>query len=1089
MKEIGMNRLQCWEDIIGNGFAFENIIEELLKVMFPTEKYTHTIKTRDGGKDFVCITQNNEKYWAECKNYSSPLATSDVAKTFVMAIAEDVKKVMLFSVSSFTEIAIQEIGNYTEKINYEVKLYDGDALNALMFQYINEISLSDDFKKKFLLSYHDINQFTVFSSIIKNNYQNESAENFFCIGDLLTYQFYFKNNTDHIMEVTYSLNDSQISDELLLISESAKRQDDTLTIEAGSYVKLSYTFRIINFRHPLCLFGLSYSINGKSYFLQGKNVKCEWIAEVPLLGEGRQYLQKLKEQYIESNELALINVYGNSGVGKSRLIREIRNAYEDLNKKIIFIPVQNTSDNGKVFIRKLVSSIKNLPYLSGENIQVNSKELVYQILYNSRFEMEQNFEEIFFFIYKSLEGRQKIIVAIDDLQFGDALLIKAVKNILRTANNNLILITGFNKDYLFNGTNADKLFKAVKAHADTEYNKNIELSNFNSLIAKEYIYNCLDRSLLYDNRLEKAIDLFVQFCGTNPLVLHQTILYLEQKKILEKAGDSFFVSDIEAFHQIIQTLTPELRDVLRERHRLIKENFPSDAYIHYLTFMIILSVFRKITPKIYYILFPDEPEEYLHQLLVLGLIKYSDDGELTFYHQKLEIFYYDFPVSELNSTHIKGFIERIPDNFSNEKFIISEKINRISQHEFDLALFCIDTVEYGMEYRFATAIFSQMNYFNISEENFLKVIEYYYRVVQHHKGIRYKISGYEKEVHNLIKNIVKYKNYAELSWRITLTCVNALIQLHLNKNALEILETFESHINEFDCSENKLKNIKSALYNRLGVIYTTYNNVDKADSYLRLSLELGRETGDKYKIIEAYSDYGSLYYDKKGKIRKTYRYWNKIFSIYKKTKSTNYEYLMPKCYYYKIYVCLLQYKYKKAQCLLEEYKSLYWNETEGHYKIKIIFMNIVLEMVKSNNLKKADLNELIMLINRVEDECVYNGTVREYYKVFYLKAIYFLFFKGDRGKAYENFQIAFKEIMDFDMDSDLMIQKYLLTLQEIDKWILYLENEYGKTSSRLLSEQYLSKAREKIQYVYKNNSVQFSMPLKSRRQKMKFPRL
>ncbi|MBD5555313.1 MAG: hypothetical protein HDQ95_08260 [Roseburia sp.] len=1084
-----MSRLQCWKDIIGDGFAFEDIIGELLKVMFPTEKYTHTIKTRDGGKDFVCITQNQEKYWAECKNYTSPLATSDVAKTFVMAIAEDVKKVMLFSISPFTEIAIQEISSYTEKINYEVKLYDGDALNALMFQYINEINLSNDFRKKFLLSYHAANQLTVFSSIIKNNYQNESAENFFCIGDLFTYQFYFKNNTDHTIDVTFCINDSQIPEELLLITESTESQGDILTIEIGSYAKCSYTFRIINFRQNLCLFGLSYSINGKSYFLQGKNIKCEWIAEVPLLGEGRQYLQKLRQQFIESNELTLINVYGNSGVGKSRLIREIRNTYENLNKKIIFIPVQNTSDNGKVFIRKIVSMIKNLPYLPGESIQVNSKELVYQILYNSQFEMEQNFEEIFFFIYKSLAGKQKIIVAIDDLQFGDSLLIKSVKNILRTANSNIVLITGFNKDYLFSGTNADMLFKILKAHAGTEYNQNIELSNFDSPIAKEYVYNCLDRNLLYDNRLEKTIDLFVQFCGTNPLVLHQTILYLEQKRILEKAGDSFFVSDVEAFHQIVQTLTPELRDVLRERHKLIKENFSSDAYIHYLTFMIILSVFRKVTLKMYYLLFSGEPEEYLHQLLVLGLIKYNDDGDLTFYHQKLESFYYGFPTSELNSTNIKEVVERIPNNFFKEKFVICEKINEISQHEFEHALFSIDTVEHGLEYRFVTAIFLKVNHFNISKEDFLKVMECYYRVVQRHKGIRYKISEYEDEVHNLINDTKKYSDYAELSWRITLTCVNALIQLHLNKNALEILKIFESHITEFNCSENRRKNIQSALYNRLGVIYTTYNNIAKADNYLRLALKLGQETGDKYKIIEAYSDYGSLYYDKKGKIRKTYKYWNKLFSLYEKTNGVSYEYLIPKCYYHKIYVFLLQHKYKKAECLLKEYRSLYWGETEGHYKIKIIFMNIVLEMVKNHNPGKADLDELIMLINRVEDECVFNGTVREYYKVFYLKAIYFMIFTKEYGKAYENFQIAFKEIMDFDMDSELMIQKYLLTLQEIDKWILYLEGEYGNTSSRLLSEQYLSRARKKIQYVHKNNSIQFSMPLKSRGQKIKFPKL
>ncbi|MDE6664337.1 MAG: restriction endonuclease, partial [Lachnospiraceae bacterium] len=166
-----MNRLLCWQKIEKDGYAFEQIIEELLKVMFPLEEYTHTPKTRDGGKDFVCITKSSDEYWAECKNYSDALATSDIAKTFVMAIAEDVKKVMIFSVSPFTDIAIREINSFTEKIQYEVKLYDGDALNAIMLQYIKEIDLPYSFKNDFFIS-NPVGESCIFSYISRNNYND-----------------------------------------------------------------------------------------------------------------------------------------------------------------------------------------------------------------------------------------------------------------------------------------------------------------------------------------------------------------------------------------------------------------------------------------------------------------------------------------------------------------------------------------------------------------------------------------------------------------------------------------------------------------------------------------------------------------------------------------------------------------------------------------------------------------------------------------------------------------------------------------------------------------------------------------------------
>lgn len=1086
-----MKRLLCWDKIKGDGNTFEAIIEELLHAMFPQEEYVHTQQTRDGGKDFVCITKNAESYWAECKNYTDALATSDIAKTFVMAIAEDVKKVMIFSISPLTDIAIQEISRFTEKIQYEIKLYDGDSLNALMACYIDKVNLSDDFKRDFQISYLAQDMCTVFSIVSRNDYLDELSIKQFYIGDLITYQIYFKNNSQNSLKIECMFDAVEIPGELLLIGSETDFPKNTLELEPGSYAQYSYKFRVATYKDKIRLFDLRYSINGSSKTLKGVCLTCDWIAEVPLLGKSREILQEFKEHNLGNKELSLVNIYGHSGVGKSRLIREMRNAFQDRSYKTLFLPVHSTRENGKILIRKLVSMIKGLPYLPGENIKVNSKDLIYQILYNDDYDIENNFDKISALIHRTYVGEKPIVIIVDNLQFGDSLLIKTVKSILNSISYNAIIIAGFNQDYLYNDTAADKLFYFVRNLAGNSPNQNIELVDFDDNTAEQYIFNCLDRSLLWDNRFKNTVRLFIQNSGKNPLILHQTVLYLAQKQILRKTGSSFHVADIEAFHQAILHLSPQFGELLNHRHELVKEHFSEEAYKFYLIFMKILSVFRKITPKVYRQMFSVEHDNSLNELISLGFLQYGDEGEILFYHHKLELFYYYLSIGESILHNILNVIDVLSDAYFHEKYIIKEKACKLSECDFAQALQHLDDVDYSNQYRYITAVYKttcDFRDFSIECQDFLTVTEYYFRITQRHMGIRYQIEGYEQTVKSLLRKVNEYRNFAELLWRISLTCVNALIQLHKNNQALQLLELFEPCITTFQCSDKTIKNIQASLYNRFGVIYNTFNNQTFAERYLKKSLKLGLEIKDKYKVIEAYSDYGSFYYDQPGKLRKTYRYWNKLFHYFMKTNPTQYEYLMPKCYYHKIYVFLLRHKYGKAEKLLQEYKELYWNQTVGHYKIKMMYMDIALKMLKPGDPSAADNEEIIFLLNQVEDECIYNGTVREYYKVFYLRALFYLFYKK-ADKAYENLIIAFEQIVKFCDGNDYLIQRHLPALLELRNHIMNYEKEHMELGGCFTQECAFKKASSQIQHVQENDKLHYVLPLMDREKRIVFPKL
>ena len=96
------------------GIRFEDLIEKLIRAMFPGEKWRRNGKSYDGKKDFVFPAEESlpDQKWAECKNYKSNLSLNVIAPTLIMGAIEDINTIFFFSYSPLNDNAVDNLLRY-----------------------------------------------------------------------------------------------------------------------------------------------------------------------------------------------------------------------------------------------------------------------------------------------------------------------------------------------------------------------------------------------------------------------------------------------------------------------------------------------------------------------------------------------------------------------------------------------------------------------------------------------------------------------------------------------------------------------------------------------------------------------------------------------------------------------------------------------------------------------------------------------------------------------------------------------------------------------------------------------------------------
>ena len=87
------------ENTNDKGICFEKLVENLLIAEYGKAVFQGTRASWDGSKDFYYYSHQN-KYWAECKNYTSSIDLKVLASTLVMAQLSEIDTILYYSYSA-----------------------------------------------------------------------------------------------------------------------------------------------------------------------------------------------------------------------------------------------------------------------------------------------------------------------------------------------------------------------------------------------------------------------------------------------------------------------------------------------------------------------------------------------------------------------------------------------------------------------------------------------------------------------------------------------------------------------------------------------------------------------------------------------------------------------------------------------------------------------------------------------------------------------------------------------------------------------------------------------------------------------------
>lgn len=526
------------------GILFEDLIENLLREMFPQEHWRRTAQSHDGKRDFVFPFEEYlpEEKWAECKNYKSNLSINVIAPTLIMGTLEKIGIILIFSYSSLNNNAIDSIIRYVKSEHRKVKIYDGNLLESLICKYHNLPNIAKyfantDFEKAIeTLSKRPLR--TIIS--IRNSAGlviNDKHQ--FRLGEIFYIHSIIQNTSMETFDCSLSVLPSKSS---MLNCDTSKKK---LSIAGSDIAECILKCDCLSAGTLKCTVQMQHSLEKTE-----KKISITIVDESYLAWTGENALTIFNSCYnhlLNKNNTPML-ITGPSGTGKTRLI-DILLSNDKIQSIYQIIKLNLHISRSNCVQDLLFQGIQIIDYDDIPDDQEDDRQVLSMILSN----YVENYDKLAETILKIYNAEKPFLFVIDDIQEITSTYLMLLNTLVFQAENKKLSI------YFCFSLNEEDLSVQELMHQLNwdEYYQNRQISRYG---LKKYDKNDIIIFLKTQYGLQNIDEFFNDYTRTiTPLELQNFCLRIKKAQIIKKFfdGSIYYITNRFKFADAVNNILYE----------------------------------------------------------------------------------------------------------------------------------------------------------------------------------------------------------------------------------------------------------------------------------------------------------------------------------------------------------------------------------------------------------------------------------------------------------------------------------------------------------------------------------------------------
>lgn len=812
---------QAWNISEEMGHKFEEyIFKVLVKCLNATFSKDINIQqteaTRDGGKDIIIESskdinlfgvpvtlkgKDTIRIYIECKSSShDTILYEKFAKNVILAGQDAVDYLVLVTNKTITPFSYYSAQELTKDYGCEfilidqyllanyLKCHDLDKWDYEKPSFDNsKISLSYQVSKG---SYYRKPSFELY--ILCRNYSGKLTE---CVVELLTDRNW-KISGDK-MQFVIDTNMSKCL-KLIISREYFDGLDDILL-------------------------QLSFNKNRNIIQLEGNSLAYNF--ELPLTGtKHKAIIEDIKENVSHAPDFTWVNLYGEAGIGKTRIIEELSKSFwQDTVKSFFFTceasKKQSTFDNLLGYINRNTTQ---------KNVVSNMKDLLVQMN----------------------DPLLRTVVVIEDIHNADDSFLKMLQELLKETHleTAVLLVTAGRDDYTVYNETYFSLLEALKI-SNHSYMLNYQVTALEDHECKNLINRIItDIPPIALERIHKV-------SKNNPFFLVQFVEYLLETKMVNLLNrNTVGIPNIHSFSEKIY-IPKGVEDIIERRYKGL-EHFPLGVKLQ--SFLIAAALYGIYFPKKLLFLFFSESEyPNVETLFCNHFFKYTDSETIQFDHESLYLF-------------IKNIKIRKKDELKIAQYLYS-KVELFQLYpELKQGVILYKIKEYAdAKKKFMNPIREIQAMDNISSENvssqYYEYFEYIYNIAKLEKDMPFMKKVIQAKVYVAMHNLaigqaqrafeeafelIEKNHRTDEKLYVEIKQLQASYFLHIGMISrargimLDLLAVERTTPDKFD------NNIKFNLYERAASLYIHSNHFSPALEYNKLAYKIAdHEKNDKLRAL------------------------------------------------------------------------------------------------------------------------------------------------------------------------------------------------------------------------------------------------